>query len=146
MWDDIWIEICRHVHYEGLPPTVAELTRYVQEWCENRYGKQPGDSTLKPSSGSSIRSCGGTNTDFSTVFAHFRLTTRDQLRKLTSSTACTSNAGSAVALLTPILHGQTHGGIAQGVQIPAGRGPSVNKSQAYRSSRPIPGTRGATTW
>ena len=47
VWDDIWIEICRHVHYEGLPPTVAELTRYVQEWCENRYGKQPGDSTLK---------------------------------------------------------------------------------------------------
>ena len=41
------------------------------------------------------------NTDFSTVFAHFRLTTRDQLRKLTSSTACTSNAGSAVALLAP---------------------------------------------
>ena len=31
-----------------------------------------------------------------------------------------------MALLTPILHGQTHGGIAQGVQIPAGRGPSVN--------------------
>jgi len=50
-WDDIWIEICRHVHYEGLPPTVAELTRYVQEWCENQYGKQPGDSTLKPKLG-----------------------------------------------------------------------------------------------
>ena len=31
VWDDIWIEICRHVHYEGLPPTVAELTRYVQQ-------------------------------------------------------------------------------------------------------------------
>ena len=50
-WDDIWIEICRHVHYEGLPPTVAELTRYVQEWCENQYGKQPGDSTLRPKLG-----------------------------------------------------------------------------------------------
>ena len=85
-----------------------------------------------------------------------------------------------MALLTPILHGQTHGGIAQGVgqallensyyepqsgQLlaasfmdyvmpradtlpinPSWGGPSVNKSQAYRSSRPIPGTRGATTW
>ena|SRR5271170_4753881 len=28
-----------------------------------------------------LRRGGGTNTDFSTVFAHFRLTTRDQLRK-----------------------------------------------------------------
>ena len=39
------------VHYEGLPPTVAELMRYVQQWCENQYGKQPGDSTLKPKLG-----------------------------------------------------------------------------------------------
>ena len=51
LWDDIWIEICRHVHYEGLPPTVAELMRYVQQWCENQYGRQPGDSTLKPKLG-----------------------------------------------------------------------------------------------
>ena len=50
-WDNIFDEICRHVHYEGLPPTVAELTRYVQDWCENQYGKQPGDSTLKPKLG-----------------------------------------------------------------------------------------------
>ena len=52
-----------------------------------------------------------------------------------SSTACTSNAGSAVALLTPILHGQTHGGIAQGVQIPAGRGPSGSPIKRNDASR-----------
>jgi hypothetical protein len=50
-WDDIWIEICRYVHVEGLPQTIAELTRHVQEWCENQYDKQPGDSTLKPKLG-----------------------------------------------------------------------------------------------
>jgi hypothetical protein len=50
-WDDIWIEICRYVHDEGLPRTVAELTRHVQQWCENQYRKQPGDSTLKPKLG-----------------------------------------------------------------------------------------------
>ena len=84
-WDDIWIEICRRVHYEGLPPTVAELTRYVQEWCENQYGKQPGDSTLKPKLGKLYRVLRRDDTDFSTVFVHFRLTTRDQLRKLPTS-------------------------------------------------------------
>jgi hypothetical protein len=47
-WDDIWIEVCRYIHYRGLPPTQAELMRHLQQWCENRLDKQPGDSTLKP--------------------------------------------------------------------------------------------------
>ena len=47
-WDDIWIEICRSIHDEGLPETIAELMRHVQQWCENQDIEQPGDSTLKP--------------------------------------------------------------------------------------------------
>jgi hypothetical protein len=36
--DDIWIEICWYVHDERLPRTVAELTRHLQQWCENAGG------------------------------------------------------------------------------------------------------------
>ena len=32
---------------QDLPPTVAELTRYVQECCENRYDKQTGGQHIK---------------------------------------------------------------------------------------------------
>jgi hypothetical protein len=48
LWDDIWIETCRYVHDEGLPARQAELMRYLQQWCENQFGEQPADSTLKP--------------------------------------------------------------------------------------------------
>jgi hypothetical protein len=47
-WDDIWIEICRQIYEGGVPATAAELMRHVQGWCEIQFGKQPGDSTLKP--------------------------------------------------------------------------------------------------
>lgn len=47
-WDDIWIEICRIIYEEGVPTTHSELIEKVQQWCENHYGKQPADSTLKP--------------------------------------------------------------------------------------------------
>ena len=47
-WEDIWIEVCRFIHENGIPTTHAELIQYLQQWCENRYGRQPGDSTLKP--------------------------------------------------------------------------------------------------
>lgn len=47
-WDDVWIETCRYIHENGVPATDAELMRHLQEWCENQFGKQPGDSTLKP--------------------------------------------------------------------------------------------------
>jgi hypothetical protein len=47
-WDDIWIETCRHIHENGVPPTTAELMRHLQQWCENQFGEQPADSTFKP--------------------------------------------------------------------------------------------------
>jgi len=47
-WEDIWIETCRYIHYEGVPSTAAGLMRHLQQWCENQFGEQPADSTLKP--------------------------------------------------------------------------------------------------
>jgi len=47
-WDEVWAEICRFVHDEGLPKRQAELIDCVQQWCEDRYGDQPSESTLKP--------------------------------------------------------------------------------------------------
>src|SRR6266496_2131542 len=47
-WDEIWIEICRHIHDKGVPKTQAELVRAVQKICELRFEHQPSDSTLKP--------------------------------------------------------------------------------------------------
>jgi hypothetical protein len=47
-WDDIWIETCRYIHDDGIPATPAELMRHLQQWCENRFGEQPADSTFKP--------------------------------------------------------------------------------------------------
>jgi hypothetical protein len=48
LWDDVWIETCRYVHYKGLPDVSAELMKYLQQWCEDQFGQQPADSTLKP--------------------------------------------------------------------------------------------------
>jgi hypothetical protein len=47
-WDEIWIEICRYIHDNGIPATPAELMKHLQQWCENRFGEQPADSTFKP--------------------------------------------------------------------------------------------------
>ena len=47
-WEDIWIETGRFIHYEGVPPTAAGLMRHLQQWCEDQFGEQPADSTLKP--------------------------------------------------------------------------------------------------
>ena len=47
-WDDVWIEACRYIHDEGVPATQAELMRHLQQWCENQFGQQPADSTLRP--------------------------------------------------------------------------------------------------
>jgi hypothetical protein len=50
-WDEIWIETCRYIHDNGIPPTAAELMKHLQQWCENHFDKQPADSTLKPKLG-----------------------------------------------------------------------------------------------
>lgn len=47
-WDDVWIEACRYIHYNGLPDVPAELMKHLQQWCEDRLDEQPSDSTLKP--------------------------------------------------------------------------------------------------
>jgi hypothetical protein len=35
-WEDIWIETCRYIHYEGLPPTAAGLMRHLQQYVRIR--------------------------------------------------------------------------------------------------------------
>ena len=47
-WDDIWIEICRYIHENGIPSKTADLMKHLQQWCENQFGEQPADSTFKP--------------------------------------------------------------------------------------------------
>jgi len=46
-WDACWAEICRRVHFDGLPVTQAELVRELQEWFVERYGDAPSDSQIK---------------------------------------------------------------------------------------------------
>jgi hypothetical protein len=47
-WDRIWVEIVRVVHEEGLPARKSQLVEKIQQWCEDEYGRQPSESTLKP--------------------------------------------------------------------------------------------------
>jgi len=47
-WDAIWAEICRIVHFDGVPETQAELVSRVQSWCQSELGAAPETSTLKP--------------------------------------------------------------------------------------------------
>ena len=47
-WDALTIEIIRIANSpDGLPDTQAELVEQVLQWCENTWGKQPAESSVK---------------------------------------------------------------------------------------------------
>ena len=47
-WDALTIEIIRIANSpDGLPETQAELIEHLLQWCENTWGKQPADSSVK---------------------------------------------------------------------------------------------------
>jgi hypothetical protein len=85
-WDDIWVEICRIIHEEGVPATRAELMEKVQQWCEDHYGNQPADSTLKPKIGKLYRVLRNKDENwFSSVFVHYRRTSRGHCPHITAN-------------------------------------------------------------
>jgi hypothetical protein len=47
-WDTFTIEIIRVASsLDGLPDTQAELIRQMLQWCENTWGRQPAESSVK---------------------------------------------------------------------------------------------------
>ena len=47
-WDALIIEIIRIANSpDGLPETQSELIERLLQWCENAWGKQPADSSVK---------------------------------------------------------------------------------------------------
>ena len=47
-WDALTIEIIRIANSpDGLPETQAEIIEQLLQWCENAWGKQPADSSVK---------------------------------------------------------------------------------------------------
>ena len=47
-WDALTIEIIRIANSpDGLPETQAALIEHLLQWCENAWGKQPADSSVK---------------------------------------------------------------------------------------------------
>ena len=47
-WDEIWAEIVRRVHDEGLPEKKSHLVKAIQDWCELKYRIHPSLTSLKP--------------------------------------------------------------------------------------------------
>jgi hypothetical protein len=47
-WDALTIEVIRIANsLDGLPETQTELIEQLLQWCENTWGKQPADSSVK---------------------------------------------------------------------------------------------------
>jgi hypothetical protein len=48
-WDEFYCEIIRRVDADpdGLPETQAELVGTMLQWCQNYWGTEPGESTVK---------------------------------------------------------------------------------------------------
>ncbi|TQF76696.1 hypothetical protein FK498_16455 [Elioraea sp. Yellowstone] len=46
-WDAFWIETCRLLFFDGVPPSQAALIRHVQAWFAAQGKKVPDESTLK---------------------------------------------------------------------------------------------------
>jgi hypothetical protein len=47
-WDDLWVEMCRHV-FEGelIPKRPADIQKAMQQWCSD-HGHNDAASTIKP--------------------------------------------------------------------------------------------------
>ncbi len=46
-WDLIWAELVVRADLDNLPSTQAECIRNISEWCIERYGDAPSETTLK---------------------------------------------------------------------------------------------------
>ena len=46
-WDGFWIEACRHIHDEGIPPTQAAMVRDLLDWFDRSGAAAPDPSTVK---------------------------------------------------------------------------------------------------
>ena len=46
-WDEFWVEVAVRGDLDSLPGTLSELVNDMAQWCENEWGKQPSESTLK---------------------------------------------------------------------------------------------------
>jgi hypothetical protein len=46
-WDALTIEIIRIADLDGLPEKQSELKEQLLQWCENTWGKQPAESSVK---------------------------------------------------------------------------------------------------
>ena len=46
-WDGFWIEACRHIHDEGIPPTQAAMVRDLLDWFDKSGSAAPDPSTVK---------------------------------------------------------------------------------------------------
>jgi hypothetical protein len=46
-WDAAWIETCRLLFFDGVPPSQAALIRHLQQWFAAQERKVPDESTLK---------------------------------------------------------------------------------------------------
>jgi hypothetical protein len=46
-WDAFWIETCRLLFFDGVPPSQAALIRHLQAWFAAQGKKVPDESTLK---------------------------------------------------------------------------------------------------
>ncbi|HKH83904.1 MAG TPA: hypothetical protein VKA25_09490 [Gemmatimonadales bacterium] len=46
-WEEFYAEIAVRADLDGLPPTQADLTRAMSEWCLKHWGEEPSESLLK---------------------------------------------------------------------------------------------------
>ena len=46
-WDGFWIEVCRRIHDDGVPPTQAALVRDLLDWFDANGIAAPDQSTVK---------------------------------------------------------------------------------------------------
>ena len=46
-WDGFWIEACRHIHDDGIPPTQAAMVRDLLDWFDENGTAAPDQSTIK---------------------------------------------------------------------------------------------------
>lgn len=46
-WDDLWIEVCAHIHENGIPEKQAEIENMMLDWAA-RYGHELSVSSVRP--------------------------------------------------------------------------------------------------
>lgn len=46
-WDGFWVEACRRIHDDGIPPTQAAMVRDLLGWFDDKCAAVPDESTVK---------------------------------------------------------------------------------------------------